>query len=141
MSGVVDQGMRTRRDFIRSLFQAGVPAAMGIAASCAAPAEPTEVRVASVDRVGVGQAVPFRFGRARALLIHISHDRWAAVASDCTHGRCSVQYRADSAALLCPCHNGRFDLRGRVLGGPPTEPLERFAVELRGVDVWVTRET
>ena len=27
---------------------------------------------------------------------------------------------------ICPCHNGVFDPQGRVLGGPPPRPLDRY---------------
>jgi len=28
--------------------------------------------------------------------------------------------------IWCACHNGRFDLDGRVLSGPPPRPLAAF---------------
>ncbi len=31
--------------------------------------------------------------------------------------------------IWCPCHDGRFDLNGRVLSGPPPRPLPKYAVQ------------
>lgn len=39
----------------------------------------------------------------------------------CTHLGCRL--RLAGAELVCPCHGGRFDLDGAVLGGPPPRPL------------------
>jgi len=44
-----------------------------------------------------------------------------------------VQYvRADSV-VWCACHNGRFDLDGRVISGPPPRPLAQWRAQ-RGAD-------
>jgi Rieske Fe-S protein len=39
-----------------------------------------------------------------------------------------VRYVARDALIWCACHNGRFDLEGRVLAGPPPRPLARHSV-------------
>ena len=43
----------------------------------------------------------------------------------CTHAQCSLSGgEVEDGAVVCPCHQGRFDLRsGAVLGGPPQVPL------------------
>jgi Rieske Fe-S protein len=44
-----------------------------------------------------------------------------------------------SGRLHCPCHNGWFDLAtGNVLAGPPTRPLARVRLEVRGGTVYAT---
>jgi Rieske Fe-S protein len=32
--------------------------------------------------------------------------------------------------LICPCHNGIYDLDGRVVSGPPPRPLPKFAFKI-----------
>lgn len=44
----------------------------------------------------------------------------------CTHLGCGVRWDRDARAFLCPCHDGRFDLKGDVISGPPPRPLPRF---------------
>lgn len=49
-----------------------------------------------------------------------------AFSAVCTHEGCTVTYEPRQSILWCPCHDGRFDLNGRVLSGPPPRPLPRF---------------
>lgn len=44
----------------------------------------------------------------------------------CTHLGCPYGYDEKAGQFNCPCHNGVFDLEGRVLGGPPPRPLDRY---------------
>ena len=44
----------------------------------------------------------------------------------CTHLGCPVRWSRDAREFLCPCHNGRFNIEGKVASGPPPKPLVRF---------------
>jgi Rieske Fe-S protein len=48
----------------------------------------------------------------------------------CTHLDCTVSYRADSKRIFCACHEGYYDLDGKVLAGPPPRPLPRLHTRL-----------
>ena len=48
----------------------------------------------------------------------------------CTHLDCTVSYRADENRIFCACHEGYYDVEGRVLSGPPPKPLSQFARKL-----------
>ena len=48
----------------------------------------------------------------------------------CTHLGCGVRWDEDSQAFRCPCHNGAFDIEGKVKFGPPPRPLERFTYKV-----------
>jgi menaquinol-cytochrome c reductase iron-sulfur subunit len=37
-----------------------------------------------------------------------------------------VNYVAASKSFVCPCHGGVYDFQGKVIGGPPVRPLDRF---------------
>ena len=52
-----------------------------------------------------------------------------AVDAKCTHEGCTVQYLPGESVIWCACHNGRFELDGRVLSGPPPRPLPKYAAE------------
>jgi menaquinol-cytochrome c reductase iron-sulfur subunit len=46
----------------------------------------------------------------------------------CTHLGCAYHWHTETSQFLCPCHNGLYDLEGRVVGGPPPRPLDTYAV-------------
>lgn len=50
----------------------------------------------------------------------------------CTHLDCIVGYQPEQQCILCACHEGRFDLDGQVISGPPPAPLARLHYEVRG---------
>jgi Rieske Fe-S protein len=47
--------------------------------------------------------------------------------SRCTHLGCTVNWKDEAKAFLCPCHDAKFDVQGKVLDGPPPRPLDRYA--------------
>lgn len=101
---------------------------------------------AKVTRVTAGRpgdltpnsAKIFRFGASPAILVFTSQGEYKALAATCTHLACTVRYEADSESLFCPCHNGRFDLDGHVISGPPPLPLETYTVDVVGQDIIVS---
>ena len=47
--------------------------------------------------------------------------------SRCTHLGCTVNWKDETQAFVCPCHDAKFSREGIVLGGPPPRPLDRYA--------------
>ena len=80
-----------------------------------------------------------RFGNKPALLVRISDTEFKAFSAVCTHLNCTVQYRDTTQQIWCACHNGTYDLNGRVVSGPPPNPLEAYVVNLRGDEVIISR--
>ena len=66
----------------------------------------------------------------RVVVVRTDAATWIVLAATCTHLGCLVQHRPSEGDLACPCHGGRYDLDGRVLGGPPPTSLQRLDVEL-----------
>jgi cytochrome b6-f complex iron-sulfur subunit len=81
----------------------------------------------------------FRFGNRPGLLIRTSSGEYRALSATCTHLSCTVQYRDDLRQVWCACHNGRYDLNGRNISGPPPRPLEDYEVQVRGDEIFVRR--
>jgi len=48
----------------------------------------------------------------------------------CTHQGCEVAWVDADQHYVCPCHEGRFDVRGRPVYGSPRAPLELFEAEV-----------
>jgi menaquinol-cytochrome c reductase iron-sulfur subunit len=47
--------------------------------------------------------------------------------SRCTHLGCTINWKDETQAFVCPCHDAKFSREGIVLGGPPPRPLDRYA--------------
>jgi len=58
----------------------------------------------------------------------------------CTHQGCVVRFKEDAGAYVCPCHEGRYDADGNVVGGPPPAPLRRVHAAILGSRVLVGRK-
>ncbi len=109
---------------------------------------PPEVAEAPVNRVLAGKLseLPpnsgrvFRFGSRPGIVIRTSAGDVRAFSAVCTHLACTVQYRPDMQHIWCACHNGVYDLQGKNIAGPPPRPLEAYRVDVKGDEVYVTRE-
>ncbi len=104
-------------------------------------AEPAgrSVVAAGVNELRRNSGKVFKFGAKPGILIHTLEGEFRAFSAVCTHLNCTVQYRDDLRQIWCACHNGLYDLDGRNVSGPPPRPLERFAVNIQGEDVIVSR--
>lgn len=98
-----------------------------------------EALAASVSDLKPNSAKTFRFGNHPALLIRLPDGKYQSMSAVCTHLGCTVQYQPESQQIWCPCHNGRYDLQGRNLQGPPPRPLVTFNVNVRGEEIHVSR--
>jgi Rieske Fe-S protein len=109
------------------------------------PAKPQEitnsVTAATVSEVKPNSGKVFRFGSKPAILIRLPSGEWRAFSAVCTHLQCTVQYRPDLENIWCPCHNGKFDLTGKNVAGPPPRPLEAYDVVVKGEQVVVVRRS
>ena len=59
-------------------------------------------------------------------------EQFIAVSTRCMHLGCPVRYVGASQRFICPCHGGVYDFQGKVVGGPPVRPLDRFYTRVRG---------
>ena len=41
----------------------------------------------------------------------------------------------------CPCHDGRYDVEGRVISGPPPAPLKRHETKIEDGKIFLATET
>ena len=57
---------------------------------------------------------------------------YVAMTTRCMHLGCPVRYVQASQRFVCPCHGGVYDFEGKVVGGPPVRPLDRFQTRVRG---------
>ena len=98
------------------------------------------VLAALASELAPGSGKVFPLGTRPAILVHTPDGKWRAFAAKCTHLSCTVSYRDDMHMLWCACHDGRFDLTGKNVSGPPPRPLPEFTVVVEGDEVYVTEE-
>jgi menaquinol-cytochrome c reductase iron-sulfur subunit len=51
---------------------------------------------------------------------------YIAISTRCAHLGCPVRFVRAAGTFICPCHGGVYDFEGKVIGGPPVRPLDRF---------------
>ncbi len=75
-------------------------------------------------------------GQERSARVYIapssqSDNGFIALSPVCTHLGCLVNWDSINKEFICPCHAGRYDMWGNVLGGPPLKPLKRLPLEIK----------
>ncbi len=73
------------------------------------------------------------------IAVRTPEGKLVAYSQVCTHLSCAVVYNKTENALVCPCHNGVFNVDiGSPVAGPPTRPLPRIKLEQRGDRLFAT---
>ncbi len=99
----------------------------------------SSVVAAKTSEVKVNEGKIFKFGSKPGLLVQTGAGEYRAFSAVCTHLDCTVQYKPDEKLIWCACHNGRYDLTGKNISGPPPRPLEEYTVNVRGDEIIVSR--
>ena len=65
------------------------------------------------------------------------YNQYIAISTRCMHLGCPVRFVEAAERFICPCHGGVYGFTGKVDGGPPVRPLDRFYTEVRGNELWL----
>ncbi len=98
------------------------------------------IPIGKIADMQIGTPYPFSFTRTQVNgweRTSTSHGGFAVRRSDspndilvlnsrCTHLGCTVNWKDEAQAFVCPCHDAKFSKEGVVLGGPPPRPLDRY---------------
>lgn len=82
------------------------------------PADASSKTFVAVRYEGQPETTPGLFARQEA------DGSVTVLSSKCTHAGCPVEWHAADNQFFCPCHKGAFDAAGKVLSGPPKQPLQ-----------------
>lgn len=85
----------------------------------------------------VGGSMVTRIRGKELLLVRDGHDSAHAFEAKCPHEQCDINYSPERQKIECPCHDGLFDLTGKVLSGPPPRPLETYQTIVDGERILV----
>ena len=140
----------SRRDFIKAItgvvggiigVGVGIPA-IGylIAPALRENKAGAPVIIGKLDEIPVGIFHPFSFTLTKVngwertasnyggyiLRKSEAPDDILVLSSRCTHLSCTVNWNEEANKFICPCHDASFNADGKVVDGPPPEPLGHF---------------
>jgi Rieske Fe-S protein len=137
-----------KRNFLKYVLGGGILAFLGtilypILAYLKPPVQ-AEVEVKSViagkkDDIARESGKIVKFGTKPVILIRTAEDEFRAYSAVCTHLDCTVQFKKDIGMIWCACHNGKYDLTGRNVAGPPPRPLEPYKVIVQGDEILIAK--
>ena len=64
-------------------------------------------------------------------------NEYVAISTACMHLGCPVHFVTAAQRFICPCHGGVYDFVGKVVGGPPVRPLDRFYTRVAAGTVFI----
>lgn len=102
-------------------------------------AQSNSVVAGKVNDIAANTGKIFKFGSKPGILIKTASGDIKAFSASCTHLDCIVQYDPNTKAIICACHNGKYDLSGKNVSGPPPRPLDEYTVNVKGDDITVTK--
>ena len=124
-------GRREVLRLLRNTAGAALLLELPVLTGCGAPNGPSGALTVPLSELPLGQRVSMRLGEVPLELLRT--ESGVEVRSlQCTHMGCQVRWVAERSVYQCPCHDGRFDADGRVLGGPPPRPLDRLPARIEG---------
>ena len=139
---------QTRRKFINTLLGIGSIGSLGaIFYPLFAYLIPPKIVEAKVKSAKIGTVSDFppssskivRFGRKPVIIVRTDQGEFSALEATCTHLDCIVQFKKETNQILCACHNGIYDIKGKNLSGPPPKPLGEFEVTIIDDEIVITQ--
>ena len=138
-----------KRDFLKWILSGGLLAFVGSVIypvlAYLKPPHQGEVEVSSVkackqNEIEKDSGKIIKFGTKPVILIRTADGELRAFSATCTHLDCTVQFSKDRGLIWCACHNGKYDLSGRNVSGPPPRPLDEFRVVVQGEDILISKK-
>jgi cytochrome b6-f complex iron-sulfur subunit len=149
MTGAENQS-GSKRNFLKVILSGGLVALAGsILYPIFAYLKPPKQSEVEVTSVKAGKASDMekdsgkivKFGSKPVILIKTAEGNLKAFSAVCTHLDCTVQYKKELGLIWCACHNGKYDLTGRNVSGPPPRPLDEYRVTLQGDEISVSKKS
>jgi cytochrome b6-f complex iron-sulfur subunit len=143
-----------RREFTRWMTAGAIASSLPVAiAACSGGNRPTASNPAAspiaVADLSEGSASVMALDKAGFVNITVKgkaativrnpdkKDEILAVNTMCTHKGCTVAWKADQKAFVCPCHAAKFAAGGAVKAAPAEKPLTAYKVKVTGDQITV----
>lgn len=69
------------------------------------------------------------------IYVHFKENEFLILNLTCTHKKCTVERKGN--LWICPCHKGKYDIKGKLLEGKPTHDLYLYDYEILQDELWV----
>ena len=153
--------MHTRRSFYTALISGlgsaigialAIPSALYLLVAGGSKARGKFVEAAKLTQLQIGKPLELTFERTRvdgwrtfqekviAWVVRTDDKNVVAYAPQCTHLGCAYHWEAPRNQFVCPCHESRFSIDGKVLGGPAARPLDRYPVRVENSKLLIGSE-
>ncbi|MEW6495134.1 MAG: Rieske (2Fe-2S) protein [Cyanobacteriota bacterium] len=135
-----------RREFLMWVGLGGIASSLPVAiAACTPQTEQSEVptslaRADGFESIGtvaeLNQKGQIKKELAKGSVLIVSNPAnpktIKAVRPICTHKGCTVEWKTDKKAFICPCHDAEFSPDGKVLKGPAKKSLSAYEAKIEG---------
>jgi menaquinol-cytochrome c reductase iron-sulfur subunit len=128
----------------------GLPAiAYLISPAAKTQAADTWIPLGPLDNYPIGVPTLFNFTRTSvngwektvnsygAYVVRYNETDHKVFSNVCTHLSCRVNWRKEPSDFHCPCHNGEFDIEGKVVSGPPPRPLDQYETKVENGNLFI----
>ena len=144
------QPQQSKRDFLKYILGGSLfvwigtvlyPVLSYLKPPTQAEAEVSSVKVGKLSDIEKDSGTIVKFGSRPVILLRLASGELRAFSATCTHLDCTVQYRKDFGLIWCACHNGKYDVNGRNVSGPPPRPLDEYKVNVQGEEVFISKKS
>ncbi|MGA9407198.1 MAG: Rieske (2Fe-2S) protein [Bacteroidota bacterium] len=144
------QPQQSKRDFLKYILGGSLVVWIGtilypvisyLKPPSQAEVEVSSVKVGKLSDIEKDSGTIVKFGSKPVILLRLASGELRAFSATCTHLECTVQYRKDLGLIWCACHNGKYDVNGRNVSGPPPRPLDEYNVNIQGGEVFISKKS
>ncbi len=141
-------GKKSRRDFLNYILSIGFFGWIGailypLYSYLVPPKSPdvdtSNISIGKASEMENNSSKMFKLGNKPGILIKTKEGELKAFSATCTHLDCTVQFNKDENLIWCACHNGKYDLNGTNISGPPPKPLTPFNIVVQKDEIFVQK--
>jgi len=102
-----------------------------------------------LENYPLGTPAPFNFTRTKVngwektiishgcFVLRKDESQVKVFSNICTHLGCRVSWHLDLQEYVSPCHDGHFDIDGKVTKGPPPRPLDQYETRVENWNLFI----
>ena len=99
----------------------------------------SNISIGKASEIESNSSKMFKISNKPGILIKTKEGELKAFSATCTHLDCTVQFNKDENLIWCACHNGKYDLNGTNISGPPPKPLTPFKIVVQKDEIFIQK--